>query len=63
MYEVARDELDEWEVRFRQLGELLKALATHLLDEHQGRCKVGQEILAGDWCACFVTIKQGKDCK
>jgi len=23
----------------------------------------GHEILAGDWYACFVTIKQGKDCK
>ena len=23
----------------------------------------GQEILAGDWYACFVTIKQGRDCK
>ena len=23
----------------------------------------GQEILAGDWYACFVTIKQGQDCK
>jgi hypothetical protein len=22
-----------------------------------------QEILAGNWYACFVTIKQGKDCK
>ena len=28
MYEVARDELDKCEVRFRHLGELLKALAT-----------------------------------
>jgi hypothetical protein len=25
--------------------------------------KRGQEILAGDWYACFVTIKQGQDCK
>jgi hypothetical protein len=23
----------------------------------------GQEILAGDWYACFVAIKQGKDCR
>jgi uncharacterized protein YgiM (DUF1202 family) len=23
----------------------------------------GQEILAGDWYACFVTIKKGQDCK
>jgi hypothetical protein len=23
----------------------------------------GQEILAGEWYACFVTIKTGQDCK
>ena len=23
----------------------------------------GQEILAGDWYACFVTLKKGQDCK
>ena len=23
----------------------------------------GQAILAGDWYACFVTIKKGQDCK
>ncbi len=25
--------------------------------------KRGQEILAGDWCACYESIKNGEPCK